>query len=205
MEIHITDDQIGRYFRRIQLGLRFLAHGARAQTTCQWTGLTPDQLVTLRRRWMFNADERLRGPSPSSFQAFFRSTKTSTQAALFVSICRVVGAAKSIASLENGEKLCDAFEIYREWEPQAEFDFEQAVLLMTGAVHADKISLAHCSSCKSALLIDKLGSARSTCLRCRRARGRGASKSSMTPEIAVRDSGTAGSAREQSNQTVIQE
>lgn len=105
MDVHVTDDQIGRYFRRIQLGLRLLSHGARAQTTCEWSGLTPDQLVTLRRRWMFTADERLKGPSPSSFQVFFRSTRMSNEAALFVAICWIVGA-RSTASLENGERLC---------------------------------------------------------------------------------------------------
>ena len=168
MEVHITDDQIGRYFRRVQLGLRFLAHGARAQTTCQWSGLTPDQLVTLRRRWMFNSDERLRGPSPSSFQIFFRSARTSSQAALFVCICRIVGAATARASLEAGERLCDAFEIYREWEPQADLEFEQAVLLMTGSVRAEKIELGRCTNCSRPLLIDKLGQAQRSCLRCRR-------------------------------------
>lgn len=172
MEVYVTDDQIGRYFRRIQLGLRFLAHGARAQTTCHWSGLTPDQLVTLRRRWMFNADERLRGPSPSSFQIFFRSAKTSSQAALFVCICRIVGAAQSLASLENGEKLCEAFEIFREWEPHADLEFEQAVLLMMGSVRAEKIELIHCSICARPLLIDKLASVRDTCSRCRRSRSR---------------------------------
>lgn len=168
MDVYVTDDQIGRYFRRIQLGLRFLAHGARAQTTCQWSGLTPDQLVTLRRRWMFDADERLRGPSPSSFEVFFRSSRASNQAALFVCICRIVGAANSHVSLENGEKLCEAFEIFREWEPEAAFEFEQAVLLMTGSVEAKKIELAHCTGCTVALLVDKFGAARSTCRRCRR-------------------------------------
>lgn len=177
MEVYVTDDQIGRYFRRIQLGLRFTAHGARPQTTCQWTTLTPDQLVTLRRRWMFNTDDLLRGPSPSSFQAFFRSTKCSRRAALFLCICRIIGAApprcgpnvaSSLPSLENGERLCDAFEIFREWEPQAEFEFEQAVLLLSGAVKAEQIELIHCSDCPVALLIDKLADDRRTCLRCRR-------------------------------------
>lgn len=93
MDMNVTDSQIGRQFRRIQLGFRFLAHGARTQTTCHWTGLTPDQLATLRRRWMFNADERLRGPSPSSFEAFFASRRRRSQAALFLGICRVLGAA----------------------------------------------------------------------------------------------------------------
>lgn len=188
MEVYVTDDQIGRYFRRIQLALRFLAHGARAQTTCQWSGLTPDQLVTLRRRWMFNSEERLRGPSPSSFHVFFSSARTSNQAALFVCICRIVGAAKALASLENGERLCEAFEIYREWEPQAEFEFEQAVLLMTGTVQAEKIELGFCSSCDRALLIDKFDNARSTCPRCRRGR-----------------SGKPASARKKGDESVVQE
>lgn len=168
MDVYVTDDQIGRYFRRIQLGLRFLAHGARAQTTCQWTGLTPDQLVTLRRRWMFDADERLRGPSPSSFEVFFRSARASSQAALFVCICRIVGAVNASPSLENGEKLCEAFEIFREWEPAATFDFEQAVLLMVGSVQAEKIALASCSRCNVPMLIDKFGSTRESCRRCAR-------------------------------------
>lgn len=170
MDVYVTDDQIGRYFRRIQLGLRLLAHGARAQTTCDWSGLTPDQLVTLRRRWMFNADERLRGPSPTSFHIFFRSARASSQAALFVCICRIVGVAKPITCLENGERLCEAFEIYREWEPRADLEFEQAVLLMVGSMHGDQIELSRCPSCSAALLIDRHGSARKTCRRCRRRR-----------------------------------
>lgn len=180
MDVYVTDDQIGRYFRRIQLGLRLLAHGARAQTTCDWSGLTPDQLVTLRRRWMFSADERLRGPSPTSFHTFFRSAKASNQAALFVCICRIIGAAKAGTCLENGEKLCEAFEIYREWEPRAELAFEQAVLLMVGSIHADEIELSHCSGCSVALLIDRHGSARETCRRCRRKR-RARASSERTP------------------------
>jgi Flagellar transcriptional activator (FlhC) len=166
MDVHVRDDQIGRYFRRIQLGLRFLAHGARARTTCQWSGLTPDQLVTLRRRWMFNSDERLRGPSPSSFEIFFRSALTSSQAALFVCICRIVGITNSRETLESGEKICEAFEIFREWEPDAQLEFEQAVLLMVGAADAEKIELVNCSRCRIALLYDKMGDSRKTCRRC---------------------------------------
>jgi hypothetical protein len=166
MDVHVRDDQIGRYFRRIQLGLRFLAHGARARTTCQWSGLTPDQLVTLRRRWMFNSDERLRGPSPSSFEIFFRSALTSSQAALFVCICRIVGASKSHNSLEDGEKMCEAFEIFREWEPDAHLEFEQAILLLVGSEKAEKIELVNCPGCRVALLCDKMGDSRRTCRRC---------------------------------------
>jgi hypothetical protein len=115
---------------------------------------------------MFNSDERLRGPSPSSFEIFFRSALTSNQAALFVCICRIVGAGKSPNSLEDGEKMCEAFEIFREWEPDARLEFEQAVLLLVGSEEAERIELVSCSGCRVAILCDKLGDSRRTCRRC---------------------------------------
>lgn len=168
MNEEATDDHISRYIRRIQLGLRFLGHGARTHTTCQWTGLTPDQLVTVRRRSKFNSNERLRGPSPSSFSVFFRSNRSSSEAALFVSISRVVGATRPTRSIENGERLCEAFEIFREWEPTSDLEFEQAVLLMDGAANGENIEFLRCSCCAGSLLIDKIGDTRDTCHRCRR-------------------------------------
>src|ERR1700741_1350367 len=168
MEVHIADDQVGRYFRQKPHGLRLIGHGARANPACQWSGLTPDQLVTLRRRWMFNSEERLRGPSPSSFQVFFRSARSTDQSALFLCIARAVGIA-STASLEDGEKLCEAFEIFREWEPRSELEFEQAALLLAGSLQAEKIALGYCSNCSTTMLIDRLASTRRTCKRCHRA------------------------------------
>lgn len=50
MEIYVTDDRLGGYFRRYQLALRMMSHGARTQTVIALTGLTRDQLVTQRRR-----------------------------------------------------------------------------------------------------------------------------------------------------------
>jgi len=168
MKEEAIDDHISRYIRRIQLGLRFLGHGARAHTTCQWTGLTPDQLVTVRRRSKFNSNERLRGPSPSSFSVFFRSNRSSSQAALFVSLCRVVGASRPMRSIENGERLCEAFEIFREWEPTSDLEFEQAILLMDGAAQGDHVDCLPCSSCAGSMLIDKFGDTRTVCHVCRR-------------------------------------
>src|SRR5882757_1799598 len=92
MEIHVTDDTLGRYFRRYQLALRMMSQGARAQTVCLWSGLTRDQLVTQRRRWGFDPDERRRGPAPTALHVFFKSKRHRCEAALFASMCRIVGA-----------------------------------------------------------------------------------------------------------------
>src|ERR1700722_5369111 len=111
MHIHVTDDRLGGYFRRYQLALRMMTHGARSQTICVWSGLTRDQLATQRQRWGFDPDERRRGPAPKALRVFFKSKRHRSEAALFASIARIVGATTSrtgkavverLPSLENG-------------------------------------------------------------------------------------------------------
>jgi hypothetical protein len=177
MDLHVTDDQIGRYFRRRQLGLRLLAHGARTQTVQAWSGLTRDQLVTLRRRWAITARDRRRGPSPSSFDVFFRSSRACNRAALLAGLFHIVGAVSSkrgrnaverLPSVENGELLCETFELLREWEPSADIDLEQAVLLAVGVVEERAVELRYCARCTAVMLIDKLEPSVDTCGHCRR-------------------------------------
>jgi hypothetical protein len=181
MELYVADDEIGLYFRRIQLALRLLTHSARPQTICQWTSLTPDQLTTLRQRWGFRSDHRPRGPSPASFDRFFSSRTRRKRWALFLSICQVVRAtslrrgplaAMTLPSIENGERLCEAFEIFKEWEPSANFEFEESELLLTGLVAGEKIDLVQCPDCSSALLIDKISAKNNGCPRCCKAKTR---------------------------------
>jgi len=177
MEIHVTDDAIGRYFRRYQLGLRFVAHGAKAKTTCEWTGLTSDQLLTLCKRWGFDLMKTPRGPAPSSFHDFFDSKKRRAEAALFVSFCRTLGAlpartgkdaAVRLPCIENGERLCEAFEAFREWAPTSTLTFEHAILLARGVVQAELITLAQCPNCDGAMLVGRIERNQETCGLCRR-------------------------------------
>src|SRR5262249_45411174 len=142
---------------------------ARLQTASDWSQLTPDQLITLRRRWMPGADDGgFRGPSPTSYKPFFRSALRASHAAIFVALHRMVGLKSITPSIEGGEKLCEAYEIYREWLPDAPLEFDYGVLLATGAVTGEEIELIPCENCRCALLIDKLGTKRTRCARCRR-------------------------------------
>lgn len=161
MEIYVTDDRLGGYFRRYQLALRMMSHGARTQTVVAWSGLTRDQLVTQRRRWGFRPEIRQRGPAPSAFHVFFRTRRRQSEAALFASLCHISGAitarlgrltAKLAPNVENGELFCDALEVFREWRPDADLDFEHAVQLATGVVRAEHVTLGWCSDCRGALL-----------------------------------------------------
>jgi len=161
------DERFDRYYRRIRLGLRLMSHRARARTASDWSGLTLDQLVTLRRRWMPGAKDGPRGPAPTSYRPFFRSELAASHAALFAGIHRMVGMTSPVPSLEGGEKLCEAYEIYREWEPDAHLEFDYGVLLATGVLRAEEVELLRCQSCGCALLIDKLGKVQRKCGWCR--------------------------------------
>jgi len=197
MEIHVTDDRLGGYFRRYQLALRMMTHGARTQTVCRWTGLTTDQLTTQRRRWGFDPEERRRGPAPTAFHVFFKTRRHRSQAALFASLCHIFGAipdrtgkaeALRLPGLENGELLCEALEAFREWQPESDLDFEHAVQLATGVVQAEDVTLGECSDCHCSLLIEGSGRSYANCGHCR-------------PQEAAQASRA--SARQQSNQAVV--
>ena len=170
-----SDARFDRYYRRIQLGLRLLSHGARAQTACDWSGLTPDRLITLKRRWLPEAGDGFRGPAPTSFHPFFRSAVRLSHATVFASIHQALyrpaispGTSFNLRpGLENGERLCTAYEIFREWEPDADLEFDQAVLLARGTASSEDIELFRCLNCRSAMLIDKWARRREVCSGCR--------------------------------------
>jgi hypothetical protein len=168
MDVTVGDKRFDRYYREIRLGLRLMSHGARAQPASDWSGLSLDRLVTLRQRWMPNTEAGYRGQSPTSFLPFFRSTLKASHAAMFVGIFRMVGLHTCKPSLQGGEKLCEAYEIYLEWEPEEHLEFDYAVLLAMGAITREEIDLSTCESCEAALLLDRLKKVPlSRCARCR--------------------------------------
>ncbi len=175
MEIYVTDDRLGGYFRRYQLALRMMAHGARTQTVVTYSGLTRDQLVTQRRRWGFGPEIRQRGPAPSAFHVFFRSQRHRSEAALFASLCHITGAisarldnetARLSPNVENGELFCDALEVFQEWRPDADLDFEHAVQLAAGVVRAEHVTLGWCSDCHGATLFEGCRRTYANCGHC---------------------------------------
>lgn len=85
-------DRIGRERRRYQLAMRMVAHQARTQTICDFTGLTRERTKTLRREWNVSSDERRRGPSPTSLSVFFRSSRWRSEASSIAVFCRVLDA-----------------------------------------------------------------------------------------------------------------
>jgi hypothetical protein len=87
---------------------------------------------------------------------------------MFIGIFRMVGLNTCKPSLQGGERLCEAYEIYLEWEPEEHLEFDYAVLLAMGAITREEIDLSTCESCEAALLLDRLKKAPLLkCARCR--------------------------------------
>jgi len=49
--------------------------------------------------------------------------------------------------LENGERLCTAYEIFREWESPADMEIDQAALLARGAATRSLFGLPRSALC----------------------------------------------------------
>ena len=77
----------------------------------------------------------------------------------------------SLPSLERGERLCEAFEMFKVWAPKANLDFDAAVLLAVGVVEEEAVKLSYCIGCHCALLIEQPEPSRSLCSRCRKSSG----------------------------------
>jgi len=175
MDTKVGDERFDRHYRRLHLGLRLLTHGARAQTASEWSGLTPDRLTTLKRRWLPEAGDGFRGPAPTSFQPHFRSAIRSVHATLFAGIYQTLfqhdrrngTSGELLPSLENGELLCEAYEVFRMWVAESDLEFDQAVLLARGVAKSEIIELTQCSCCDGVMLIDKLAQRKERCNDCR--------------------------------------
>lgn len=173
-----SEDADERELRRRQLAKRLVSHRARTQTVYEFTGLSRHRLETLRRRWGVSAEDRHRGPSPTSFAEFFRSTRSLQAATAAALLCQLLGipcrsnpdARRRGGSLDTGERLCYVYEALQACFPQMEFEFEHLVLLVRGLAGGMTLQLGACSRCGAAMLVDMLAAPGADRMRCRACR-----------------------------------
>lgn len=79
-----------------------------------------------------------------------------------------VGSAwRTLPSLDFGENLCDAFELFRLMIPRATLNLDRFILLVL-ALAERQLTVAHCSHCRALILLDPLGAKRRICVSCER-------------------------------------
>jgi hypothetical protein len=180
--MRLMDDRYGRDLRRYNLALRLIRHEARTHTICDWTGLTEQRVGSIRRGEFSSkpaaAPPRHRGPSPRLVVRFLRATRLGVEAATAAGLCRTLGvlpshrlanAVRTLPTLGRGERLCEAFERYREFIPRSNMTLEGLVLLLTALAQGDELYLGNCGNCGGVIVVDRLSLTRRICNYCKQA------------------------------------
>jgi hypothetical protein len=118
---------------------------------------------------------RHRGPPPRRIEPILRAKGLNAEAAVLAGLCLAIGVLPSkqlsnskreLPSLTTGERLCYAFELYRQMVPQPRITLDQLVLLVMTLAERIEVALSHCDSCDGAILAMLLQKPMRTCTRC---------------------------------------
>ena len=176
--MRVTEDRYVRDLRRLNLARRFLRYQVRTQSICEWTGLSDLRVRTLFRAYDVDNQiaQRHRGPSPTRIQAVLRSPILRCEASAIAVLGYLLGAIpfrvnpdarRTLPSVEAGERLCKALEIYRRIVPSSTFTMDQFILVTVSLAEGTEVELRHCSHCHGSLLLDKRPNERALCPWCR--------------------------------------
>jgi hypothetical protein len=181
--MRLSDDRYSRDLRRFSLALRMLAHDARLNTICAWTGFTAERVRHLCRSHRKDVPDgqgaRRRGRSPTKLTALLASPGLRSEVAAVAGLCRIMGvipatrlssARQRLPGVANGERLCDALELFREIVPYARLTLEQLVLVVFALSEEEQWGIDRCTKCRAIILVDHLSLARRVCAHCREER-----------------------------------
>ena len=177
--MRVWGNRYSRDLQRYSLALRMIEHEARTQTICDWTGLPADRIVTLYECYVSEHGQRHivrhRGPPPQRLILLLRPVRMRSEAAAMAGLCRLLevipgdplpNARSELPGLARGERLCRAFEIYRSLVPHSELTFDHVVLLITAVAEGKDLRLSQCVGCGGAIVTDKHGASRRSCVHC---------------------------------------
>lgn len=163
--------------RKYTLALSMIEHGARIGTVTEWTGLSKYRVQTLSQSYDSATRTHMnRGESPSQPAYFLRSRALARESMALTYIAlqmqaiptaRVPNARNSLPGLLLGERLMNAFELYRALLPDGLISFEHTILLMLELAERRTLVLMHCGGCRDVMVADRLGARQELCPFCR--------------------------------------
>jgi hypothetical protein len=103
---------------------------------------------------------RRNGAARASIQYVTRSTT--------VPSAKPNDAAGSLLSLARGERICQAFELFRAIFPAARISFEHAIFLVSALARGNEIRYGRCADCSALVVVDRVMLRETRCLLCAR-------------------------------------
>jgi len=175
--VRISDPRYDRDLRRYDLAWRMIRHEVRTTTISVWTGLSKYRIQTLFREYNDPGTlRRHRGVPPSQPAFFVRSLHLECESSALAYIAMQMGvipyeivpdAPKSLPSLARGERLLDAFDLYRAMVPQSLISLEHAVLLISELAQRGILTLNRCDRCRGLMVVDRFAVRHTECAFCR--------------------------------------
>lgn len=173
--MRVSEDRYTRDLRRLELAQRLIRHEVRTYWIRAFTHLTEGRIRNLLRSYGLAADglHRYRGSPPRLYTKFMTPAKHSEASALaglafiwhLVPEEPVRNAWRVLPSLDFGEGLCEAFELFRLMIPGATLNLDRFILLVM-ALAERHLTVGHCSHCRALILLDPLGVKRRSCVSC---------------------------------------
>lgn len=177
--MRVWGDQYSRDLQRYTLAWRMLRLEARTQTIAAWSGLPKFRIQTLNRSHggtgSAKAAIRHRGPSPYSVGYFLRSAHLRAEGAALVAMFQAFdllperalrNPARDLPSVARGERLCDAFELYRSLIPESTVLLEHVVMLLAAVAQESELIVTRCLYCEGVMLADRYGEQAKICPCC---------------------------------------
>jgi hypothetical protein len=173
------------------MGLRRPPGIGRAAPDALSNTVQPEHIRKLYRTYLKDCQSsvppRHRGKSPQQAAFFTRSARARHESALLATLCRLIGAlpapaagatttamtsgtpsesARSLAGLNRGELLCQAYESYRTLFPSPLISFEHAVFLLGALWRGNELVLGSCRDCNAVLVADRWSLRAPRCVVC---------------------------------------
>jgi hypothetical protein len=175
--MRLFDNRYEPHRRKYTLALLMIERGARIRTVTQWTGLSKYCVQNLTRS--YGSKTRIpcnRGRSPSKTAYFLKSLDVARESVALAYIALqyqaipagvVPDARTSLPGIERGERVMDAFEVYRALVPNARISLEHAILLIIELAERSALMLVRCRSCHDVMVADRLALRQERCPLCR--------------------------------------
>lgn len=158
--MRVTDDRYTADINKFNLAIRMIRHEARTGTIRTCTGFSEDRVRKIYNSYCRDGANvrRHRGKTPTRIRQFVNSTTRQFEATLLASLfllCGVVridrnGRVESTTGSDRvalGERLCQAYEAYRDLHTDGLLSFEWAWNLYHSLVASRELYFARCDSC----------------------------------------------------------
>jgi hypothetical protein len=138
----------------------------------------PEQNTKLYRSYLHEPGfsvGRPRGKSPQQSAFFTRSPALNNESSLLASLCCLLDvlprtgapvSPQALANISRGEKLCQAFEVYRELVQDPRVSFEHFVYLVSALAAGQELMLVNCEECSAVTVVDRMSLSARHCLHC---------------------------------------